>query len=349
MALTLNNRTTVGVDLTTYFTDKTGSMTFVLLPNGNPYNNAYINGNMLYVTGDFRGTTYSLGVRATNSYGLTGDGYIPVTEAGVKHCVVSDYPDWNTISCEPNGTKTRRRTILVEPAYGGNPCPNDMSQTINCAFDCVVNPSQPWQAKTACSTSGWDRGTTYEHPNIIYHPKNGGRACPATRTYTCPVNCTWTWGPCSNTCGSGKQKAQVTQYAINGGSCYLPEQDCYSTDGCCRGNWGGWSGCSPGCGNGTQYRDFVRNSSSALVHPVSVNCPARQSQGCYLGACPPPPPPPPPNPFSGSYIHSCIYCASGGGALGCICRRIDGKWQYTHAYCAPRNVFWNNNGSLVCG
>lgn len=334
MALTINSRTTVTVDLNTYFYDKAGRMTYQIIPDRNPYSNATITGldnNLLNVSGAFRGTSYLIGVRATNSYGLFTDGFIPVTEAGVKNCVVTTYPDWNTIPCNPDGTKTRTRRIISQPEYGGTPCPNDMSQTINCDFDCVINSDKPWRDRTPCNNNGW----IYEEPNIVHHSKNGGRACPTTRSYPCDVNCQYTWGGwsgCDQGSGTRFRDPSIRVTAKNNGA-RCPGREWAN----CAVNCQGWyGGCSRGC-EGVQHFNV-----SVWPKHGGAGCPGNISCG---GDC-----------VRGSYAWSCNNQQRQGNLLFANCKRafrIRGRDQWNHgavidAYnCNGRDI-WNDNGDLRC-
>jgi hypothetical protein len=280
MAVSFNSRSTIVIDLNTYFFDKTGKMTYSILPDRNPYNNVTLNGSMLSISGEFRGTSYLVGIRASNSYGLYADGFIPVTEPAQVNCQVSQYPEWNTIPCTPNGTKTRTRRVTVEPLNGGTPCPNDMSQTIACDFDCVVNPSKPWKDRSPCYTSGWQ----YEEPNILHHPKNNGRACPATRVYPCAVNCQYSWGDwssCDQSHGTQYRDPNISVTAKNGGAA-CPGRESQNCKVNCQGWWGG---CSRNCEGSKGFNVTVWPKNGGWGCPGTESCGGSCARGSYRITC----------------------------------------------------------------
>lgn len=76
MSLTNNTGT---VALGSYFTDYSGAgLSYSLTYN--PYSNATISGSTLYVYGNYRNTSYSVTVQATNSFGQSSSASVSVTE-----------------------------------------------------------------------------------------------------------------------------------------------------------------------------------------------------------------------------------------------------------------------------
>lgn len=167
------------------------------------------------------------------------------------NCAVSTWNSWSTCSktCG-GGTRTRTRTIALQPANGGTACPSlSESQACNtqaCPIptDCAVSA---WSLWSACSkTCGG--GTRTRTRTITRQPANGGAACPslsesqACNTQACPVptNCTvssWgLWSSCSKSCGGGTRTRTraITKQATNGGSCpyTLSESQACNTQSC---------------------------------------------------------------------------------------------------------------------
>jgi len=126
----------------------------------------------------------------------------------------------------------------------------------------------------------------------------------------CGVNCVgdWVkststdgdgWGACSATCGSGTQTRTykiTTQQAGGGNSCPKAQgatetRACPNLPACavavnCAGAWGGWTGCSAGCGGGTRSRTYYVTTAAANG---GAACPKTngqsESEACNTTAC----------------------------------------------------------------
>ena len=178
---------------------------------------------------------------------------------------------------------------------GSTPGPTPSSTPVNCVG-----------AWGACSVSCGDGTQTYA---VTTPAANGGTACPvangATRPCTgppCGVNCVGSfsnWGACSATCGYGTQTRTytvTTQGAAGGTACphpngYQEEQTCPNLPACatpvaCSGHWTEWTGCSVGCGGGTQTREYVVDTAAS---GGGAACPytngQTQSQACNTMSC----------------------------------------------------------------
>ena len=142
----------------------------------------------------------------------------------------------------------------------------------------------------------------------------GGKACDFAADATkscqlapCGVDCVggWAsgttegWGSCSSTCGYATQDRTykvTTKSAGAGKSCpyadgYKESRQCTGLPACpqpvdCVGKWSGWSGCSKGCGGGTQTASYT-------VEVEALNggkaCPSKtgdtKSQACNTTSC----------------------------------------------------------------
>lgn len=136
-------------------------------------------------------------------------------------CVVSEWGAWGACT---NGTRTRTRTIVTQPANGGAACP-PLTETQSCT-DCVVSAWSEWGA---CVNGVQTRTRT-----VITPASNGGAPCPPlTETQACnsPVDCvvsSWSpWSECVD--GQRTRTRTIITPASNGGAACPPlseTEDC---------------------------------------------------------------------------------------------------------------------------
>lgn len=132
------------------------------------------------------------------------------TVKGPVDCSVSSWSDWS--ECSAEGTKTRTRTIEIQPERGGIGCPI-LEETVNCPIDCVMSEWSDW---SECSLDGTKNRTR----TVITPALNGGIECgPLEEIANCPVDCVvgdWSeWSECINH-ERTKTRTIITQ-PLNGG------------------------------------------------------------------------------------------------------------------------------------
>jgi hypothetical protein len=217
-------------------------------------------------------------------------------------CKVSDWTNWTqcTKPCG-GGTQSKTRSVLTQPAYGGEPCPPlQETQSCNiqgCAVDCEVSDWGEW---SACDKK-CGGGTQVRKRTITKQSENGGKGCPALletktcNTQGCPVNCEvsgWgDWGSCSKACGGGTQTRarRVTQNVAFGGNPCPPLEESQSCNtqqcpiNCEVSGWSGWSGCTKNCGGGQQTRT---RSITKQPQYGGQSCPSTsETQSCNTQDC----------------------------------------------------------------
>lgn len=209
-----------------------------------------------------------VGLRLVPSMAASGPAPRRLAELPVN-CTVGDWAPWLPCcaSCG-NGTRSRARPVLQQPANGGSPCPQPLVEYEACSLgacpspiDCVVSN---WTGWSCCANSTLTQQRTR---SIISQPANGGAECPTalvetqsctvTSSNCCSVDCvTSAWGPwttCSATCGSGvmRRVRQVLTPASCGGlACpRMFETAICNTQPCPRAcavtEWSSWSACAP--------------------------------------------------------------------------------------------------------
>ncbi|KAM7449367.1 hypothetical protein ABFA07_002738 [Porites harrisoni] len=194
------------------------------------------------------------------------------------------------------------------PSSGGNTCSGPSRQSIACnTRTCSVDGHwSPWGAFGDCSKSCGGgkqrRSRTCTNPA----PSGGGNTCLgplyqsiACNTKTCPVNGHWSawgsFGPCSRSCGSGKQyrrRACNNPAPSSGGrTCNGPS---HQSKACnihvCAVNghwlaWGSFGPCTRSCGSGKQYRRRACNNPAPSSGGRTCNGPSHQSKACNIHVC----------------------------------------------------------------
>ncbi|CAK0874514.1 unnamed protein product, partial [Prorocentrum cordatum] len=102
------------------------------------------------------------------------------TQPCPTHCEVSDWDEWSscTALCG-GGSRSRSRAVLVEAKDGGEPCPQQTTETGACAqeaceVDCVLGDWGPWgQCSRACG------GGLRQRTQQVVRPAVGGGYCPS--------------------------------------------------------------------------------------------------------------------------------------------------------------------------
>lgn len=223
-----------------------------------------------------------------------GGGQSPSTTGGGTQSPSSGGPPGSVLGYSPASTPA--------PAPVGAPTPAGAPAPVG-APPPPVNCAGYWQPCSATCGSGTQ---TY---HITTQAANGGTACSNTDGETkpcsgppCGVNCVGSftnWGSCSATCGYGTQSRTyniTTQQAGGGASCphpdgYTETQTCPNLPACvatvdCVGHWGDWTGCSAGCGGGTQTRQYIVDTAAS---GGGAACPytngQTQSQACNTTSC----------------------------------------------------------------
>jgi len=196
-------------------------------------------------------------------------------------CQVSDWSEFSECShtCGAGGIRVRGRDITLPVAHGGQECPELQDSEIcdlgPCPVHCVVSD---WEHSSACSkTCG---GGFQTRTRVVLSEAKHGGTCPHLEdevpcsTAHCPVDCemhVWSeWTECTAECGTGFQvkSREVKVHPQHGGkvcgedrgiqfcNTHLCPVDCHISE------WGGFTGCSTSCGEGSKSR-----TRSIIAHP----------------------------------------------------------------------------------
>jgi len=186
------------------------------------------------------------------------------------HCRISNWVAWSECSesCG-RGLKSRTRTVLDWPMFGGTPCVGLMKQQlvcndIPCPDDCMWGAWGGWEA----CTKSCDGGSRTRSREIARQAVAGGRPCGCCAEETvscgeqaCPVDCRWSewgvWTQCGMSCGGGvteRHRQIVHQSSGGGAACFGASRDttpCLSTTcpfDCTWESWNDWTDCAVTCG-----------------------------------------------------------------------------------------------------
>ena len=219
------------------------------------------------------------------------------------NCKVSEWDNWSKCTKEcGGGTKTRTRTVVTKPQFGGDGCPNlienDNCNTQPCPIDCKVGEWENWSDCTKeCGT-----GTTTRKRQVLIEPKFGGKICPILEetkdcnTQNCPVDCKvsdWTeWAKCTKSCEGGvtsRSRKIIEPNAYGGKECppIFESKKCNTFPcpiNCEVSGWSRYSKCSKSCGGGTKVRT---RTITQIPQFNGEKCPPLQDiQPCNTQPCP---------------------------------------------------------------
>lgn len=224
-----------------------------------------------------------------------------------QDCLVSDWSGFSECSAPcGGGSRSRSRTMLVQPQAGGALCP-ELQQTeacnpTPCPVDCVLGDWTPWgECSERCGG-----GVRLRRRPVLVAAQHGGAACPTPLEESrpcnqspCPVDCElgdWgAWGECSKLCGGGQRtraRPMLVQPQASGEPCEpsLETEVCNVEEcnvNCEVSEWSTWGDCSQPCGTG------VRSRSRRVLTPAS-GLGQRCGPEIEYGPCNPQPCAPPP-------------------------------------------------------
>jgi len=207
-----------------------------------------------------------------------------------KDCEISTWSAYGACdrSCG-SGVKTRTRSVVKYPQFGGKLCPklDDISRCNEqpCPVNCITTEWSDFdevECDRSCGT-----GHQYRYRVVTRHPAFGGKHCPETKqdracnTHPCPIDCHYeavegtaegnvgwrNWSPCTRSCGRGVTTrtrnidpswTQATSYG--GKPCVgLLKQTRWCNTQCCPVDcdlteFGPYTTCSYTCGTGYRMR-----------------------------------------------------------------------------------------------
>jgi hypothetical protein len=197
-------------------------------------------------------------------------------------CKMAQWAPWShcTVTCG-GGSQSRKRSIDVQVAHGGNPCNSSTEELQSChnhvcpehgkPVNCELNHWTDWKGDVHTAQKQRDR-------TIKTQPMYGGQACNGNMQEVRPidpVDCKvspWgSWDTCDRECENGQQqrKRQVDEHPRFGGKqCTYPlslleVQGCHGDGKDCAKtgkqdaqvtHWTAWSHCTASCGPGQQTR-----------------------------------------------------------------------------------------------
>ena len=139
------------------------------------------------------GKYYKTRTRTVKTQPLKGGTSCPILSETVQcqplNCTVSN---WTYSECKLNTDgkyyKNRLRTIVTQPAYGGDSCPV-LSDTVQCErIDCAVSN---WSDYSECKISADGKYYKNRTRTVLTQPAYGGDSCPSlSESMQClPMNC----------------------------------------------------------------------------------------------------------------------------------------------------------------
>jgi hypothetical protein len=218
------------------------------------------------------------GVRDCSMYPLERTVPCATQPCGVA-CAVGSWGDWSpcTAACG-GGSRARSRPVITHPTNGGAACPplQEISTcgTAACTSNstCELGPWSPWGAcSRPCGGGEQTRQRVVVHPPtssavpceaLVERQACNAAPCVGDGNATCGTSEWSDWGVCTTTCITDRQTRTRTVLP-GGGACRAPVLSqtqactspyCPAAVDCALSEWSLWSGCSVGCGAGTQLR-----------------------------------------------------------------------------------------------